>query len=402
MRTQIIVCFLLLFVAGTYGACPRTFPRAAVARGYCAYEFATGFGTPRGIWVNSFNEILLVQRSPASIQLLWEEGGTVHKTTLATQSGINHAIVYQNGYLYASSATTVYRWRYVEGNRTALGTAQVVVSSLPCCGHTTRSLELDSKGLLYVQSGSNNNVDSDSSQSVIRRYNISTIPNNGLAWNSGELYASGIRNEVGIRFDSTGRLWGVENGCDNLNRNDLGGDIHADNPSEEFNLLDVGGKFYGYPYCWSEYRLTQNQSQPVGAQWAHPTFINDGTHTDAWCRNTANVVTPAYNFPAHVAPLDILFYNGGTLPAAKGDAFVTFRGSWNRQPPQGYRVVHVTFQNGKPVNHDAIFYYEGPGETATAWTVRPVGLALYKCGGNKECILVTSDADNRIIAITAE
>ncbi len=34
-----------------------------------------------------------------------------------------------------------------------------------------------------------------------------------------------------------GRIWGVENGIDNVFRSDLGGDIHNTNPSEELNLF---------------------------------------------------------------------------------------------------------------------------------------------------------------------
>jgi hypothetical protein len=42
---------------------------------------------------------------------------------------------------------------------------------------------------------------------------------------------------VGIRYDLQGRLWGVENGVDNLARSDLGGDIHENNPGEEMVCL---------------------------------------------------------------------------------------------------------------------------------------------------------------------
>ncbi len=28
------------------------------------------------------------------------------------------------------------------------------------------------------------------------------------------------------------------------------GDVHNDNPSEEVNIFDKPGAFYGYPYCW--------------------------------------------------------------------------------------------------------------------------------------------------------
>ena len=47
----------------------------------------------------------------------------------------------------------------------------------------------------------------------------------------GEVFADGLRNEVGLAFDSHGVLWGVENGADNLVRDDIGGDIHNDNPA---------------------------------------------------------------------------------------------------------------------------------------------------------------------------
>jgi hypothetical protein len=48
-----------------------------------------------------------------------------------------------------------------------------------------------------------------------------------------KIIADGLRNEVGLRFDANGQLWGVENGADDLYRADLGGDIHNDNPGEE-------------------------------------------------------------------------------------------------------------------------------------------------------------------------
>lgn len=53
---------------------------------------------------------------------------------------------------------------------------------------------------------------------------------------------------------------------------------------------------------------------------------------------------------AHSVPLDIKFFfhtpnaNSGTSlpPAWTGDAFVTFHGSFDREPPTGYGVVRYT------------------------------------------------------------
>ena len=44
----------------------------------------------------------------------------------------------------------------------------------------------------------------------------------------------------------------MENGRDNLTRDDLGGDIHIDNPAEELNLFARPAQPYGYPFCFSE------------------------------------------------------------------------------------------------------------------------------------------------------
>lgn len=90
-----------------------------------------------------------------------------------------------------------------------------------------------------------------------------------------------------MAFDLDGVLHGVENGADNLNRPDLGGDIHNGNPAEEFNRFDGPvGSHYGYPYCFSTYDL---DGHPPGTQFAWPTFLDDGTHSDEWCNNVENV-----------------------------------------------------------------------------------------------------------------
>ena len=48
----------------------------------------------------------------------------------------------------------------------------------------------------------------------------------------------------------------------------------------------------------------------------------------------------------------MVFYTGDQFPAEyRNDAFVAMRGSWNRQEPVGYKVVHVDFDaEGQPVS----------------------------------------------------
>ena len=92
---------------------------------------------------------------------------------------------------------------------------------------------------------------------------------------------------MGLALDKTGRLWGVENSGDDLNRPDLGGDIHNGNPAEELNRFGEEGKFYGYPYCFSTYSLPGYES---GTQFTWPVFLTDGLHSDNWCQNRSNVM----------------------------------------------------------------------------------------------------------------
>jgi len=382
--------------------CSNPLPYAFVKPGFCAFIWASGLSVPRGIWAASNGDVLVLERGLNQISVLYNQNGNVQKTRLAGASGINHAVMIGAGYVYAASLTTVYRWAYTPGDRRDLGAGQVVVNSVPNGGHQTRSLEFRS-GLLYVQVGSNVNVDSTSVRSRIKSFSVTSIPAGGHNWNSaGQIFADGLRNEVGLRFDSSNRLWGVENGMDNLNRGDIGGDVHDDNPSEELNMFPSPGLFYGYPFCWTQFKLRQNFSNPIGTQWGLPQFMNDGVHTDAWCRNANNVVPPMFNFQAHMAPLDLLFYYGTTFPIPSGDLFVAFHGSWNRNPPVGYKVSHVEFSNGRPVKEEIFLSYIGPGETGSNWRHRPVGLALTQCGGSTECLLITSDASNVIIAVVAD
>jgi glucose/arabinose dehydrogenase len=70
-------------------------------------------------------------------------------------------------------------------------------------------------GYILISIGSASNVDPDSLRARILKFNLTTtsLP---LDYSSGILFADGLRNEVGIRLDRNGNMWGVENGCDNL------------------------------------------------------------------------------------------------------------------------------------------------------------------------------------------
>lgn len=373
---------------------------ASVPDGYCAYTWASGLSKPRGVVVDSNGDVIVIDNG--KIVLLYDDdadgvSGAGERVVLTTQSGLNHGVALHDGYLYASSPTTVHRWPYAS-DRVPLGAPQSVVTGIPSGGHSTRSLQFDTQGRLYVSVGSGTNVDSNSDRARIVRYAANALGSTST-FAQGELFADGLRNEVGLTLDADGRLWGVENGRDDLDRPDLGADIHQDNPGEELNLfLEANaGRFYGYPYCWSEFNLPTTGDGPT-TQWADP---DNTTHDDAWCKNPDNVLPPVLVMQGHSAPLDVRFYSGSAFPAdVVGDAFITFHGSWNRTTATGYKVVRVPFgsdgmPSGSPV---ALLESANPGDTDDDWPHRPVSLGIGKQGQ----LLVTSDASGLIIAVGHE
>eukprot|EP00553_Chaetoceros_curvisetus_P013146 CAMPEP_0204639584 /NCGR_PEP_ID=MMETSP0717-20131115/43507_1 /ASSEMBLY_ACC=CAM_ASM_000666 /TAXON_ID=230516 /ORGANISM="Chaetoceros curvisetus" /LENGTH=162 /DNA_ID=CAMNT_0051659713 /DNA_START=40 /DNA_END=528 /DNA_ORIENTATION=+ len=154
--------------------------------------------------------------------------------------------------------------------------------------------------------GIGRNVDPDSHRSrIIRRINVSDEKHFLIDFQKAEVFADGLRNEVALAFDRHGILWGVENGVDNLYHSDLGGDIHNDNPPGELNRFpeSLAGLHWGYPVCWTEYKLPSSVARGRGTQWSWPSF---GV-TDKICREER--IPSELAMQANSAPLGITFYN---------------------------------------------------------------------------------------------
>ncbi len=191
---------------------------------------------------------------------------------------------------------------------------QVIIRGLPVGGHNTRTVLLSPDGkYLYVSVGSSCNVceEDDPRRAAILRYNSD---------GSGEeIFASGLRNAVGITFrPGTDELWATNNG-----RDMLGDDL----PPETINLV-IQGDDFGWPRCHAGRIVDPQFGGTQGCQ---------------------GVAAPSVEMQAHSAPLGLGFYTGDQFPADyQGDLFVAFHGSWNRSSPTGYKVVRIPFDGGKP------------------------------------------------------
>ena len=114
----------------------------------------------------------------------------------------------------------MFRWKINDDRFSSLGDQETVIFNMNDDGrggqgvgnHRTRSLVFDDSGRLYVSVGSVGNIDVDSFRSRIRRFDIASVvdPESTFPINfvDGDVFADGVRNEVGMAFDPFGVLWG--------------------------------------------------------------------------------------------------------------------------------------------------------------------------------------------------
>lgn len=232
---------------------------------------------------------------------------------------------YQDGSLYVGLTAQILRFSAPDGTGVFKQRA-TIIDGLPTQGHNTRTVLFSPDWTsLFVSIGSSCNVceEKDTRRAAIVRYNPD---------GSGEeLYATGLRNAVGITFrPGTNELWATNNG-----RDMLGDDLPPETVYQVFS-----GSDYGWPRC-------------------HAGRIVDPEYgLDEACDG---VEKPGVEIQAHSAPLGLTFYSGDRFPLEyQGDLFVALHGSWNRSVPTGYKVVRIPMDGSTP----------GPVQDfATGWLV---------------------------------
>mmetsp|Transcript_13742 Transcript_13742/g.22980 ORF Transcript_13742/g.22980 Transcript_13742/m.22980 type:complete len:420 (-) Transcript_13742:560-1819(-) len=363
--------------------------------GVQARVYATGLSRVREVRALSNGDLLVLEQAATDslmgkITLLYDVGSkgfsaSTERVTLAQLAGLNHALLYQAPYIYASSQRTLYRWRYNVGSRQRLNTSETVISNIPCCSayHKARTIIFDLRGRLYVQVGASGNIDNSPTHSLIRRFDLtrSRLP---ISFPTGELFARGQRHTLGFDLDPSGNIWAVEMGMDGISRSGIR-DFSQMNPADTFRKYDVNttGLFYGYPRCYPSYKVPNvPRGQMVGV------LPSD----DAFCSSPA-VQPVAYTLDPHSSPINIRFYPKSAeslrfgFHGYGGHALVTLHGSSLRTIPVGYRVVLIRFLNGVPVSSVPIFYWNNSTASITApqgdrrqWYRRVTGLDIGRQG----------------------
>ena len=270
--------------------------------------------------------------------------------------------------LYVANTDGIVRFGYTPGAMQADGPGTLVTAlpGGPRNHHWTKNVIASRDGArLYATVGSNSNV---AEHGMAEEEGRAAIWEIDPATGSKRLFATGLRNPNGLAWEpATGALWTTVN-----ERDEIGSDLVPD-----YMTSVKDGGFYGWPYSYYGQTVDTRVKPP------RPDLV-------------AKAIKPDYALGPHTASLGLAFGEAGTLiPAFAQGAFVGQHGSWNRNPPSGYKVIFVPFAGGRPAGK--------PVDVLTGFLVdgkahgRPVGVSLDGKGG----LLVADDVGNKIWRVTA-
>ncbi len=305
-----------------------------VPEGFTIEVFAEDLVNPRILEVAENGDIYVSEREAGRVTLLRDEnedGRADQKQAVAKglgegQQGVHGLALSPDGqYLYMATDTQLYRAEVMESGE--LGAPQLLLDELPDGGqHPNRTLEFGPDDMLYISIGSTSNAVPEPNElnaTIVRLDPTLATP----SVEDLQIVAEGLRNTIGFGWHPvSGALFGWDHNSDS----------RGDNwPPEEINQI-VEGNHYGWPFCGGD-REVDNQVS------AEP----QGMSRTEFCAQTE---PPVATHTAHSAGMQIVYYTGEQFPAEyRNDAFITLRGSWNRNPPVGYEIVHLSFdEEGRP------------------------------------------------------
>ncbi|MEO8191104.1 MAG: PQQ-dependent sugar dehydrogenase [Acidobacteriota bacterium] len=347
-----------------------------VPPGFKVEEFQTKLDNPRLLRTAPNGDVFLAESYPGRIRVLRARDGAgraeqneIFASGLTKPFGI---AFYPPGlepqWVYVAETGRVVRFAYRSGDLKARGKPEVIVPDLPGGGllrgggHWTRDIQFAHDGRkMFVSVGSHSNVFENPGTSEERRADILEYNPDGTA---GRIYASGIRNAVGIAVQpGSGELWASVN-----ERDGLGDDLVPDYISR---IRDGG--FYGWPWFY------------IGGH-------QDPRHANAHPELRDRVLVPDVLLQSHSASLQMAFYTGRQFPRDyAGDAFAAEHGSWNRARRTGYKVIRVPLREGAPTGEYEDFLTGFVTPDGQVWG-RPVGVTVARDGA----LLVSDDGGDLV------
>lgn len=372
--------------------------KPTVPAGYRITAIATGLGIPRQTLVLPNGDILVAEgrggnapnlkpkdviagaikakgntsvKSGNRLTLLRDadgDGTYELKTVFADKLNAPYGLALIGNALYVANQDALVRFDYQPG-QTKASAAPSKVTDLPSAinHHWTKALTASTDGrYLYVAIGSNSNI---TERGMIAEVDRAQVWQVDPATGAHKSYATGLRNPTALAIQpGSGALWAVVN-----ERDEIGPNLVPD----YLTSVREGG-FYGWPYSyWGKNVDTRVMPQDP--------------------QRVASAIVPDYALGSHVAALGVAF-SATTMGAQFGDGvFVGEHGSWNRDPPVGYKVVFVPFREGRPAG-DPIDFVSGFHGDDGLTRGRPVGVTLDPRGA----LIVADDLANTIWRVTPD
>ncbi len=227
-----------------------------------------------------------------------------------------------------------------------------IVAGLPVRPVPSHSLAMDARGNLIVNIGAASNAcQIGEAAGAAGRDPCPELATAGGLWSfrsdktqqhlqDGTRIATGLHNAIALAVNPhDSMVYAVSHGRDELHERwpslYTAADGAADAAEEMVRLAATHADF-GWPYCYYDYL---KQTRVLA-----PEYGGDKERTDRCDR----LIQPLVPFPAHWAPMALLFYTGAMFPASyRTGAFIAFHGSAHRAPlpEEGYHVVFLQFKN---------------------------------------------------------
>jgi glucose/arabinose dehydrogenase len=365
----------------------RTDEKPLVPVGFTVDLFASGLAGPRQIRTALNGDIFVAESRAGRISVLRGDGSAPAKKSVFA-SGLNYPFgiaFYPPGteaqWVYVAETGRVVRYPYRNGDLAAQGEAETVVPRLAVGGHATRDVAFSPDGAtMYVSVGSgSNDADGMGRLSGARLQDFIADRPLGATWGNEtgranvlafdprgrneKIFATGIRNCVGLAVAANGTLW-----CSTNERDGLGNDLPPD-----YVTRVRQGSFFGWPWYY------------IGG--------NEDPHHRGERPDLKDKVTiPDVLIQAHSASLGMTIYDATQFPADyRGSIFAAQHGSWNRSKRTGYKVIRLIMQDGAPTGEYEDFATGFVINDSTVWG-RPVGVTVDKDGA----LLISEDASGTI------
>jgi glucose/arabinose dehydrogenase len=378
--------------------------------GFCATVFSDSAGPLRHLTVRKNGDVIVgvldVRRQVGGMLALRDTNHDGHADVAERfgEAGVHGVLLVGDSVLYASTASAILRYHFAD-SLTPRKHVDTIVVGLPVRPPPSHSIAMDARGNLIVSVGAvSNGCQATEAPNTRGRDPCPELETTGGIWRfasdrvnqqlkDGARVATGLHNAVALTvspLDTT--IYAVSHGRDRLH--DLWPDLYSPEEAatlaaEELIRITTVRADFGWPYCYYDYLKQERVLAPE--------YGGDKLATGRCDR----VIQPLIAFPAHWAPMSMVFYTGAMFPATyRTGAFIAFHGSAYRAPlpEEGYQVVFLNFTRDNLAGDYSIFAsgFAGGMMSPEGAAHRPVGLAQ----GPDGALYLSDDKGGRIWRIT--